>query len=72
MDKDISVSCLAPGPVFTKQSIVEDTKQHLGWFGMKMEVPPARVGEIAVRNTLRGKMMIVPGTWQKSLPCLSG
>jgi short-subunit dehydrogenase len=51
-EKGISVSCLAPGPVFTKPSIVEDTKKKLGWLGMKMEVPPARVGEVAVKKTL--------------------
>lgn len=60
--KDISVSCLSPGPVFTKPEIVQYTKKQLGWFGMKMAVPPERVGEIAVRGTLRGKMMIIPGT----------
>jgi short-subunit dehydrogenase len=60
-DKNISVSCLAPGPVFTKPSIIKDTKEKLGWFGMKMAVPPKKVGEIAVRQTLRGKLMIVPG-----------
>jgi uncharacterized protein len=61
-EKDISVSCLTPGPVFTKRSIKADTKRQLGKFGMKMQVPPARVGEIAVRKTLRGKLMITPGT----------
>ncbi|MCD0472686.1 SDR family oxidoreductase [Flavobacterium sp. JAS] len=63
--KDISVSCLSPGPVFTKPEIVQYTKQQLGWFGMKMAVSPERVGEIAVRGTLRGKMMIIPGTLAK-------
>ena len=33
-DKGISVSCLAPGPVFTKPEIVNDTKKKLGWIGM--------------------------------------
>jgi short-subunit dehydrogenase len=61
MEKNISVSCLAPGPVFTKPSVVSDTKQKMGWFGMKMAVSPKRVGEIAVRNTLKEKMLIVPG-----------
>jgi len=60
-DKNISVSCLAPGPVYTNPSIVKETKKQLGWFGDKMEVPPHRVGEIAVRKTLKGKMIIVPG-----------
>lgn len=64
-DKNISVSCLAPGPVFTKPEIMEDTKQRLGWFGMKMEVPANRVGEIAIRKMLKGKLMIVPGTLAK-------
>lgn len=63
--KHISVSCLSPGPVFTKPEIEEDTKQKLGWFGVKMAVSPKKVGEIAVRKTLRGKMMIVPGTLSK-------
>jgi len=60
-DKNISVSCLSPGPVFTKPEIKKDTQEKLGWFGMQMAVPPAKVGEIAVRKTLNGKMMIVPG-----------
>lgn len=65
-DKDISVSCLAPGPVFTKPSIKKDTKEKLGWLGMRMAVPPNRVGEIAVAKTLEGKMIIVPGTLAKT------
>jgi short-subunit dehydrogenase len=60
-DKNISVSCLSPGPVFTKPEIVKDTKEKLGWYGMKMAVAPKKVGEIAVRKTLKKKMMIVPG-----------
>ncbi|HYC39649.1 MAG TPA: SDR family NAD(P)-dependent oxidoreductase [Chitinophagaceae bacterium] len=61
-DRRISVSCLAPGPVFTKPEIVEETKKQLGWLGMRMAVPPHRVGEIAIRKLLRGRMLIVPGT----------
>ena len=64
-EKNISVSCLAPGPVFTKPRIKADTKQRLGFIGMQMAVPPARVGEVAVRETLNGKMIIVPGTLAK-------
>lgn len=64
-EKNISVSCLAPGPVFTKPEIRKDTKEKLGWFGMQMAVPPKKVGEIAVRQTLKGRMMIVPGTLAK-------
>jgi short-subunit dehydrogenase len=60
-DKNISVSCLSPGPVFTKPSVIKDTKDKLGWFGMKMAVPPKRVGEIAIKKMFRGKMLIVPG-----------
>jgi len=63
--KHISVSCLSPGPVFTKPEIEADTKKKLGWFGKKMAVPQSKVGEIAVRNTLKGRMMIVPGTLSK-------
>lgn len=60
-DKDISVSCLAPGPVYTKPEIVEETKKQLGKFGDKMARTPQKVGEKAVRKTLEGKMLIVPG-----------
>lgn len=63
--KNISVSCLSPGPVFTKPSIQKDTKEKLGWFGMQMAVPVKRVGEIAVKKTLKGRMMIVPGTFSR-------
>jgi short-subunit dehydrogenase len=64
-EKNITVSCLAPGPVFTKQSVIVDTKRRLGWFGMKMAVKPQRVGEIAIRKTLKKKILIVPGTLAK-------
>src|SRR5664279_251935 len=64
-EKNISVSVLCPGPVFTKPEIVEDTKKKLGWFGSLMAVPPEKVGEIAVSETLDHKMVIVPGTFSK-------
>jgi short-subunit dehydrogenase len=64
-EKKISVSCLAPGPVFTKPHIKKETKRTLGWWGMQMAVPPAKVGEIAVRRTLKKRMLIVPGTLAK-------
>jgi uncharacterized protein len=64
-DKHISVSCLNPGPVFTKPGIVKETKEKLGWLGMKMAVAPRKVGEIAVQETLNGKLIIVPGTTAK-------
>ncbi len=64
-DKNISVSCLSPGPVFTKPSIKKYTKEKLGWFGMQMAVPVKKVGEVAVRKTLKGRMIIVPGTLAK-------
>lgn len=63
--KKISVSCLTPGPVFTKPQIKRETKRTLGWWGMKMAVSPARVGEVAVKKTLRRRMIIVPGTLAK-------
>jgi uncharacterized protein len=65
--KNISVSCLAPGPVYTKPSIEKETKKQLGWFGDAMAVKPARVGEVAVRKTLKGRPIIVPGTIAKIL-----
>ncbi len=66
-EKNISVSCLAPGPVYTKPSIEKATKKQLGWFGDQLAVSPARVGEIAVRKTLKGRPMITPGTLAKIL-----
>jgi uncharacterized protein len=60
-EKHISVSCLCPGPVFTKPEIIEDTKNKLGWFGMRMAVDPAKVGEVAIKKTLKKRMIIVPG-----------
>jgi short-subunit dehydrogenase len=64
-EKNISVSCLAPGPVFTKRSVENDTRKKLGWLGVQMAVPPTRVGEKAIKKTLKGKMIIVPGTLAK-------
>ena len=64
-EKNISVSCLCPGPVFTKPEIVKDTKEKLGWFGMKMALSPAKVGEVAIKKTVERKMIIVPGTLAK-------
>lgn len=61
-EKGIGVSCLAPGPVFTKPAVIKDTKEKLGWFGMTMAVSPKRVGEVAVRKTLNKRLIIVPGT----------
>ena len=60
-DKKISVSCLAPGPVYTKPEIKAETRKQLGRFGDKMALSPDIVGEKAVRKALRGKMIIVPG-----------
>ena len=63
--KNISVSCLVPGPVFTKPSIKEVTEKKMGWFGKQMAVPPEEVGEIAVKKTLEKKLIIIPGTLAK-------
>jgi short-subunit dehydrogenase len=69
-EKNISVSVLCPGPVFTKPEIKKDTKEKLGWIGMQMAVPPERVGEIAVRETLNRKLVIVPGGLSKFMAFL--
>ncbi len=58
---NISVSCLCPGPVFTKPSIENETMNQMGWLGKQMAVQSALVGELAVRGMLRRKMIIVPG-----------
>ncbi len=65
--KHISVSCLCPGPVFTKPEIVKTTKEKLGWFGMKMAMMPHKAGEITVRKTLKKRMIIVPGTLARTM-----
>ncbi|HEY4936456.1 MAG TPA: SDR family NAD(P)-dependent oxidoreductase [Puia sp.] len=57
----ISVSCLCPGPVFTKPSIEKETIKQLGWFGKQMAVETSVVGELAVQAMLRHKIIIVPG-----------
>jgi short-subunit dehydrogenase len=64
-DKHISVSCLCPGPVYTKPEIVKDTKAKLGWFGNKMALDPETVGEVAVKKTFNKRLIIVPGTLAK-------
>lgn len=64
--RNISVSCLCPGPVFTKPSIETETNKKLGWLGGWIAVKPEIVGETAVRNMLKGKMLIVPG-WPAKL-----
>ena len=61
----ISVSVLCPGPVFTKPEIEKVTIEKLGKLGKMMAVPPARVGEIAVRGMLNKKMIIIPGVLSK-------
>ena len=66
-EKNISVSVLCPGPVFTKPEIKADTKKKLGWLGKLMAVSPKRVGEIAVHKTFNRKMVIIPGTVSKMM-----
>ena len=70
MKKNISVSVLCPGPVFTHPEIKKETKEKLGWLGMQMAVSPERVGEIAVRSVLKKRLIIVPGTLAKMLSVL--
>ena len=68
--RNISVSCLCPGPVFTKPEIEKVTREELGWFGMQMAVAPKRVGEIAVHRTLNKRLIIVPGLLAKVMSIL--
>ena len=65
MKKNISVSCLCQGSDFTKPEIVKDTEEKLGRLGMQMSLYVKKVGELAIRKTLRVRMMIVPGTLAK-------
>ena len=66
-DKHVSVSCLAPGPVYTRPEIIAETKKQLGKFGDKMARTPQQVGEKTVRQALRGKMIIVPGFYANAM-----
>ena len=64
-EKNISVSCVCPGPLFTKQEVIDETIEKMGRLGKLIEVNPDRAGEIAVRRTLNGRMVIVPGMLAK-------
>ena len=64
---NISVSCLCPGPVFTKPSIEKETIRQMGWFGRKMAVDPEKLGEIAVDRMFKKDMIIVPGFLAKTI-----
>ena len=59
--KQVKVCCLCPGPVATKDEIVQDTMDKLGWLGKLMMLDAQKVGEIAVKRTLNGRLVIVPG-----------
>jgi hypothetical protein len=65
--ENISVSCLCPGPVFTKPSVEKETIQKMGWFGKRMAVRPEKLGEIAIRRTLKKDIIIVPGFLAKAV-----
>ncbi len=64
-NKNIHVSCLCPGPVYTKPEIKKETVRNLGKFGDAMAMDAQAVGEIAVAETLNGKMLIIPGKLSK-------
>jgi short-subunit dehydrogenase len=66
----ISVSCLCPGPVFTRPAIQKETLAKLGRFGAWMAVSPEKIGETAIDKTFKKKMLIVPGTLAKAVSTL--
>lgn len=66
----ISVSCLCPGPVFTKPSIEKETLAKLGRFGKWLALPPEKIGEIAIAGTFKRRMLIIPGRLAKSVSVL--
>ena len=68
--ENISVSCLCPGPVFTKPSIKEETIKKLGWLGKRMAVTPEKIGEITINRTMKKAMIIVPGFLAKTISVL--
>ncbi|MDO5547544.1 MAG: SDR family oxidoreductase [Eubacteriales bacterium] len=65
MDSEVTISCLCPGPVDTEFNKVAGAK-----FGVKPK-KSADVARIAVRDTLRGKLLIVPG-WSTKLGLAAG
>ncbi len=67
---NISVSCLCPGPVFTKPSIEKETLNQLGRTGKLMAVKVSVVGELAVQGMLDHKMIIVPGKFSSLISYL--
>jgi uncharacterized protein len=64
---NISVSCLCPGPVFTKPAIKEETIRQMGWIGRQMVMESDVVGELAVKQMFEQKMIIIPGKMAKLL-----
>jgi short-subunit dehydrogenase len=68
--ENISVSCLCPGPVFTKPAVEKETVQKMGWFGKRMAVAPDTLGEIAIDRTLKKDIIIVPGFLAKTVSVL--
>ena len=66
----ISVSCLCPGPVFTRPDIEKETRAKLGKLGAWMAVSPEKIGETAVAETFKKKMLIVPGILNKMVSIL--
>jgi hypothetical protein len=69
-DDHISVSCVCPGPVFTKPGVEKETIKQLGWAGKQMALKPEQVGEYAVRGMLKHKMIIIPGKMSNFLSLL--
>jgi short-subunit dehydrogenase len=66
----IEVSCLSPGPVFTKSSIKQETIKQLGKTGEWMALSPDQIGETAIRQMLKGKPLIVPGKLNQFISAL--
>jgi len=66
----ISVSCLCPGPVFTRPAIKKETLAKLGRIGNWMAVSPEKVGETAVDKTFKKNMIIVPGNLTRAISIL--
>ena len=64
-DRGIGVSVLCPGPVYTKPEIEIETKRNLASWVNWWLWNRAGEGEVAVKKTLKGKLMIIPGTWNR-------
>jgi short-subunit dehydrogenase len=60
----VQVAVLNPGPILTNADVVSRVRKH-GWWGRLMTLTPEWTARMAIRNTLRGRCVIIPGIMGK-------